>query len=178
MQLLKFRKLHFSRSISAIFSWISKLVMIVWDLVCSFSEPDLWISFYESYHVSSNFAEYRYVTKFKWPYFGTAWDYSDMVRQVGSPTCIVHADVTLTPSKVKVTGFLNTQRLHFSRSIFAILAWNSKLMVDRDSMGPSLQLVRAWFSNFLLRKLSCEFKLRRMSTFTNFKWPYFRIALC
>jgi len=29
-------------------------------------------------------------------------------------------------------------------------------MVDRDSMGSSLQLVGAQFSNFLLRKLSSE----------------------
>jgi len=38
-----------------------------------------------------------------------------MVRQVGSPTCIVHADVTLTRSKVKVkvkvTGLLNFRKL-------------------------------------------------------------------
>jgi len=34
-------------------------------------------------------------------------------------------------------------------------------MVDNDSMGPSLQLVRAQFSNFLLRKLSHEFKPQR-----------------
>jgi len=35
-------------------------------------------------------------------------------------------------------------------------------MVDHDSMGPSLQLVRARFSNFLLRKLSRKFKRRVM----------------
>jgi len=33
------------------------------------SEPDFRISFYESYYGSSNFAQYRYFTKFKWPYF-------------------------------------------------------------------------------------------------------------
>jgi len=31
-------------------------------------------------------------------------------------------------------------------------------MVDHDSTGPSLQLVRARYSNFLLRKLSCKFR--------------------
>jgi len=36
-------------------------------------------------------------------------------------------------------------------------------MVNSDSMGSSLQLVGAQFSNFLLRKLSREFKLRGMS---------------
>jgi len=36
-----------------------------------------------------------------------------MIRQDGSPTCIVHADVTLTRSKVKVkvTGLLNFPKL-------------------------------------------------------------------
>jgi len=36
-------------------------------------------------------------------------------------------------------------------------------MVDYDSMGPSLQLVGALLLNVLLRKLSRDFKLRRMS---------------
>jgi len=38
-------------------------------------------------------------------------------------------------------------------------------MVDVDSMGPGLQLVRARFSNFLLGKVSLEFKLHAMSIF-------------
>jgi len=100
-----------------------------------------------------------------------------MVRQVGSSICIVHADMTLTRCKVKVTGLLNFRKLHFSRSIpSAILAWSSKLMVECDSMGPSLQLVGARFLNFLLRKVSHEYKLCGMSIlqfYTNFKWPYF-----
>jgi len=53
----------------------------------------------------------------------------------------------------------NCRKLHFSRPISStILAWSSKLMVDRDS-----QLVGARFSNFLLRKLAHEFKLCGMS---------------
>jgi len=36
-------------------------------------------------------------------------------------------------------------------------------MLDDDSMGPGLQRVGAQFLNFLLGKLSREFKLRRMS---------------
>jgi len=39
------------------------------------------------------------------------------------------------------------------------------MMVDGDSMGPGLQLVGTRFLNFLLGKLSREFKLRRMSIF-------------
>jgi len=46
-----------------------------------------------------------------------------------------HADLTLTQSKVRVTGLLKFRKLQFSRSISAILAWSSKLMVDHDSTG-------------------------------------------
>jgi len=45
-------------------------------------------------------------------------------------------------------------------------------MVDHDSTGPSLQLVGAQFSNFLLGKLSCEFKLCRMSILHKFQQPF------
>jgi len=38
-------------------------------------------------------------------------------------------------------------------------------MVDIDSMGPGLQLVRGRFLNFLLGKISLEFKLHGMSIF-------------
>ena len=71
------------------------------------------ISFYESYHESSNFAECRYCTKFKWPYFATARCYTYMVGYAGSPTCTVHVDLTLTRSKVNVnvTGLLNFRQL-------------------------------------------------------------------
>jgi len=43
-------------------------------------------------------------------------EYSHTVGHVGSPTGIVHADMTLTQSKVKVTGFWsseNCRKLHF-----------------------------------------------------------------
>jgi len=72
-ELLKLRKWHFSRSLSsAIFAWSSKLMVVVWDLVYTMSECSFRISFWEIYHVSSNFAECQYFTKFKWPYFHTA----------------------------------------------------------------------------------------------------------
>jgi len=38
-------------------------------------------------------------------------------------------------------------------------------MVDGHSMGPGLQLVGAQFFNFLLGKLSRQFKLRHLSIF-------------
>jgi len=56
--------------------------------------------------------------------------------------------MTLTRSKVKVKvmGLLNFPKLHFSTSIScAILACSSKLIVDHNSMGSSLQLVWTQF---------------------------------
>jgi len=48
-------------------------------------------------------------------------------------------------------------------------------MVDDDNMGPSLQLVGARFLNILLRKLTRDFKLHRMSILHKFQratFPY------
>jgi len=47
-------------------------------------------------------------------------------------------------------------------------------MVDSDSIGPGLQLVGARFSNFLLGKLSQEFKLCGMSIFHQIQMAVFR----
>jgi len=41
-------------------------------MMYSLSESDFRISFQEGYHERSYFAECRYFTKFKWPYFSTA----------------------------------------------------------------------------------------------------------
>jgi len=69
---------------------------------------------------------------------------------------------------------LKFRKLHFSMYIsFAIFTWSSKLMVDHDSTGPSLQLVWARFSNFLFRKLSCEFILHGLSTSHEFQMAIF-----
>jgi len=86
-------------------------MVIVWDLIYSLSEPDYRISFYKSYDDSSNFAECRYFTKFKWPHISVLRDH--MVGYAGSPTCIVYVNVALIPSKVnvKVTGLLNFRQL-------------------------------------------------------------------
>jgi len=46
-------------------------------------------------------------------------------------------------------------------------------MADHDRMGHGLQLVGALFSNFLLGKLSLEFKLRRMSVFHEIQMAIF-----
>jgi len=44
-------------------------------------------------------------------YFGTGWCYSHMVGYAGSPTYTVYVGMTLTRSKVKVTGLLNFRQL-------------------------------------------------------------------
>jgi len=62
--------------------------------------------------------------KFKWPYFGTASRYSHVLEHASIPTHTVYADVTLTPSKVKikVTEHLNFRQLpitaHFQVYLF------------------------------------------------------------
>jgi len=54
--------------------------------------------------------------------------------------------------------------MHISKYISSTtFACSSKLMVDIDSMGPDLQLVGDQFSNFLLGKVSLEFKLHGTS---------------
>jgi len=50
-------------------------------------------------------------------------------------------------------------------------------MVASDSMEPDLQLVGARFSNFLLGKLSQEFKLRGMSIFHKIQMAIFRYCV-
>jgi len=80
----------------------------------------------------------------------------------------MRTSVTSTRSKVKVkvTELPKLQKLHYSTSIFsAVFEWTSKLMVNGDSMGPGLQPVGARFLNFLLGKLSREFKHRPKSIF-------------
>jgi len=47
-------------------------------------------------------------------------------------------------------------------------------MVDGDSMGPALQRLSARFFNFLLGKLSREFKLRPMSIFHDIQTAIFQ----
>jgi len=96
-----------------------------------------------------------------------------VLGHASSPTCSVYVDVTLTLSKVKVMDHLNFQQLPISRSISsATFVCSSKLMVDIDSMGPGLELIGARFSNFLLEKVSLQFKLHRMSIFHDIKWPH------
>jgi len=87
----------------------------------------------------------------------------DLIWCVGRTPPNVHTRMTSTRSKVKVTELLKLRKLYFSMSISSTVAWSSKLMNDYDTMGPILQLVGAQFLNFLLSKLSCDFKLLGMS---------------
>jgi len=92
----------------------------------------------------------------------------------------MRTNVTSTRSKVKikVTDLLKLWKVHFSRSISsAILAWSSKVMIDCHSIGPWLELVGARFLNFLLGKLSWEFKLRPMSIFHDIQMAIFRYCV-
>jgi len=101
----------------------------------------------------------------------------DLIWFVGRPQPGMHTSMTSTRSKVKVkvTELPNLRKVHFSTSISSvILAWSSKLMVGGDSMGPGLQLVRARFLNFLLGKLSREFKPGQMWIFCEIQMAIFR----
>jgi len=93
-----------------------------------------------------------------------------LISCLGRPRPDVRTCVTSTRSKVKdkvqVTELPKLRKVHFSRSISSAgFAWSSKLIIGGHSMGPGLQLVGARFLNFLLGKLSREFKLRRLSIF-------------
>jgi len=50
-------------------------------------------------------------------------------------------------------------------------------MDDVDSMGPGLQPVIAQFSNFLLGKVSLQFKLNGMSIFHDIQMATFRYCV-
>ena len=105
--------------------------------------PSRW----ELAHISSS------VYLGRWPDL-INWN-SVLIWYVGRPHLDMCTSLTSTRSKVKikVTELLKFWKLHFSRSISSTsLVRSSKLM------GPSLQLVGARFLNFLLSKLSRDFK--------------------
>ena len=93
-ELLKFRKLHFSRSISsAILAWSSRLMVDDDNM-----GPSLQLI------GAQTFAECQYYRTFKGPDFPIAWDYGDMVRCAGSPICIVLAYMTLPNPRSRSCG--------------------------------------------------------------------------
>jgi len=101
---MKLRKLHFSRSISSIFAWSSKL-MVDGD---SMGPPSFFLG-----NLSGEFKLCRMSIFHEIQMAMSVWGYRQMVGHAGSPTSIVHVDVTFTRSKVKVnvTGLLNFQKL-------------------------------------------------------------------
>ena len=104
----------------------------------------------------------------------------NLIWCVGRPQSVKCISTTSTRSKVKikVTKLLKFWKLHFSRSISStIFAWSSKLMVDYDTKGPRLQLVRAWFLNSLLSKVSRDFKLRKQWILQDFQRAIFPYCL-
>ena len=105
-ELLKFRKLHFSRSLSSsILVWSSKLMVDCDSMGPSLylSEPDFLISSQKAItwlHTLWNIN----ITGLSEGHISILVEASHMVGCAGSPLCIVHADMTFSQSKVKVTG--------------------------------------------------------------------------
>jgi len=85
-----------------------------------------------SYHKSSNFADCWYFTKFKWPYFRSAWCYSYVLGHATSPTRTAYVDVTLTQSKVKVTDHLNCRQLAINAHFQVYLLCRFRLELKTD----------------------------------------------
>jgi len=80
--------------------------------------------------------------------------------------------------KIKVNELLKFKKLHLSKSISSIImAWSSKVMVYYDNMAPILQLVIVRFLNFLLSKLSRDFKLCGLSILQDFQRAIFPYCL-
>ena len=116
-ELLKFHKLQFSKSISTILAWSSKL-MIGHDRM----GPGLQLVGKKALTLSSNFAECRHYVNFKWPYFRIPWSYSNT-------TCaLIVLHVLWMPtghwrdsrSRSRSRGYWsseNCRKLHFSRPI-------------------------------------------------------------
>ena len=72
------------------------------------------------------------------PYVHIFFDF-DVIWYMSRPRPDMRTSMTSTRSKVKVKELLKFRKLHYSKAIFsAILAGSSKLMIDNDSMGPSL----------------------------------------
>ena len=86
--------------------------------------------------------------KFTWPYCVTVWGYSHMVGCTGSPTRIVHVDMTLIRSKVKVrvTWLLKFRQIAENCTFLGL------------SPPPFWRGAQNW------------------CLIVNFKWPYFRNA--
>jgi len=85
-----------------------RLIVIVWDLVYSLSEPDFRISFYESYHDSSNSPNVD-ISRNSNGHISVLRDVT--VTWLGTLVVQVLCMLTRSKVKVKVTGLLNFRQL-------------------------------------------------------------------
>jgi len=117
------------------------------------------------------FAECRYFTKFKWPYFDSASRYSQIVGYAGSTTGIVHADVTLIRSKVKVkvTGLLNFRKLAKPYLLAAMTV--SPLAGLSGFVFASTLLLQLYYYFYYYYYFCCYFD-SKLSFWFHFKSPY------
>jgi len=155
-ELLKFRKLHFSRSISfAILAWSSKL-MVDYDIM----GPNIQL-------VRAEIFDFPCQKAITWVQTSQTVDITGI--STGHISVLLEATVTWSGvlvvlyvlcmliwpwpdprSRSRSRGFWTSENctlLCLSRSS-AILAWSSKMIVDYDSMGPNLHLFSAKFLNF------------------------------
>jgi len=145
LELLKFWKLLFSRSISSIFAWSSKLMV---------GDDSMGPGLQLVYSPIFEFPSKKVTTRVQTSRHVDIWRNSNgcilVLRETtvtwSGKLVVLHALCMLmwpwSDPRSRSRGFWtskNCRKLHFSRSISsAILAWSSKLMVDRDSVGSSL----------------------------------------
>ena len=120
-----------------------------------------------------------YVHPYIHPYIHKVFSDFHLIWCVGRPRPDMRTSLTSTRSKVKgrVTELPKLRKVHFSRSISSAgflwtLNWLLVVIIW------DLDFVRARFLNFLLGKLSREFRFHGCQYFTKFKLPYFGSARC
>jgi len=102
----------------------------------------------------------------------------DVIWCVGRPQRDMHTSMTSTRSKVKVTEPLKFRKLHFSRSVSSLPFWRGAqnwwlIMITWDQSAGC----RGKFLNFLLSKLSHDFKLSGMLILQDFQRAIFPYCL-
>jgi len=161
------------------------VTVIVWAKIYSLSEPNFRISFYESYHESSDFAECRYFTKLNGHISVVRETTVTWLDMLVVDTGIVHGDMTLTRFKVKieVTGLLNFRKLPKPRMLAAMtvspLAGLSALedRLNRLKYRYSCSASRIFVSEsgtilVITVKIGNVTRQRESKTLTLHIWPY------
>jgi len=101
---------------------------------------------------------------------------SFLIWYVGRPRPHICTPVWLRPdprSRSRSMSFWSLENCT-SLGLFPLPFWRGS---DYNSMGPILQRVAAWFLNFLLSKLSCDFRLSGMSILQDFQRAIFLYCL-